>query len=186
MIIMGIDPGLTFTGYGVIEKRGDRLRALGYGGITTSTREKLSSRLDKIYREVKGLIEAYRPDLVVVEEIFFNTNARSAMVVGEARGGVILAAAHCGVGVEEYTPLQVKQALVGHGRADKRQVEYMVRAILSLEEDIGSTHASDALALAICHAHRKKLRERVEKASGGAGSSKKGRGRGRTPEVGGT
>ncbi len=175
MIIMGIDPGLTFTGYGVIEKRGDRLRALGFGGITTSTKENLSSRLDKIYREVKKLIESYKPDLVVVEEIFFNTNARSAMVVGEARGGVILAATHCGVGVEEYTPLQVKQALVGHGRADKRQVEYMVKAILSLERDIGSTHASDALALAICHAHREKMRDRLEEASGGEGSGKRSR-----------
>lgn len=161
MVIMGIDPGLTSTGYGVIEKKGDQLRALGFGGIATSSREKLSSRLAKIYDEVKALIEEYRPDLVVVEELFFNSNARSAMVVGEARGGVILAAAHCGVGVEEYTPLQVKQALVGHGRADKRQVSYMVRALLSLEGEVTSSHASDALALAICHAHREKLQEKL-------------------------
>ncbi|MBN2025282.1 MAG: crossover junction endodeoxyribonuclease RuvC, partial [Actinobacteria bacterium] len=116
MIIMGIDPGLASTGYGVVEKEGGRLRSIAYGGISTSSRKPLSVRLDKIYKEVKGLIERYGPDLVVLEELFFNTNVRSAMVVGQARGGIILAAAHAGVSVEEYTPLQVKQTLVGHGR----------------------------------------------------------------------
>ncbi len=178
MVIMGIDPGLSSTGYGVIEKKGDRLRALGFGGINTSSREKLSSRLAKIYGEVKALIEEYRPELVVIEELFFSSNARSAMVVGEARGGVILAAAHCGVRVEEYTPLQVKQALVGHGRADKKQVSYMVRALLSLEGEISSTHASDALALAICHAHREKLQDKLEKAAGKGAREGGARGRG--------
>jgi crossover junction endodeoxyribonuclease RuvC len=119
MIIMGIDPGLSSTGYGVVEKKGDRLSPLGYGGINTSSKKPLSSRLDKIYSEVRELIGRYNPDLLVLEELFFNTNARSAMVVGQARGGIILAAEHSGVGVEEYTPLQVKQTLVGHGRADR-------------------------------------------------------------------
>ena len=99
-----------------------------------------------------------------MEELFFNTNARSAMVVGQARGGIILAAAHAGIAVEEYTPLQVKQTLVGHGRADKKQVEYMVRTLLGIEGDIGSLHASDALALAICHAHSERMRGRLEEA----------------------
>lgn len=174
MIIMGIDPGLTSTGYGVVEKRGTRLRALGFGAVTTSSRDDLSARLDEIYRRVKELITEYRPDLVVVEELFFNTNARSAMVVGEARGGIILAAAHCGVPVREYTPLQVKQALVGQGRADKRQVEYMVKALLGLEEGVGSSHASDALALAICHAHREKLDRRLGgRSAGGSGERRR-------------
>ncbi|NPV59514.1 MAG: crossover junction endodeoxyribonuclease RuvC [Actinobacteria bacterium] len=168
MIIMGIDPGLSSTGYGVVEKRGDVLRALGFGGIETSPRDTMSARLAKIYREVSELIGRYRPDLVVLEEIFFSANARSAMVVGQARGGIILAAAHAGVGVEEYTPLQVKQSLVGHGRADKKQVEYMVKALLRLEEDPGSSHASDALALAICHAHRERMLGRVEEKTRGA------------------
>jgi crossover junction endodeoxyribonuclease RuvC len=163
MIIMGIDPGLASTGYGVVEKREGRLRPLGFGGIETSPRESLSSRLDKIYSEVRELIDSYHPDLLVLEELFFNTNVRSAMVVGQARGGIILAAAHRGIGVEEYTPLQVKQTLVGHGRADKRQVEYMVRTLLRIEEEIGSSHASDALALAICHAHSERMRGRLEK-----------------------
>ena len=165
MIIMGIDPGLSSTGFGVVEKKGDRLRSLGFGGINTSSKKALSSRLDKIYREVRELIDRYNPDLLVLEELFFNTNTRSAMVVGQARGGIILAAEHCGVEVEEYTPLQVKQTLVGHGRADKRQVKYMVRNLLSIKEDISSNHASDALALAICHAHHSKMRSCLEKAS---------------------
>jgi crossover junction endodeoxyribonuclease RuvC len=162
---MGIDPGLSFTGYGVVEKEGDRLKPLGYGGIATSPRKPLSSRLDKIYSEVRELIEKYHPDLLVLEELFFNTNARSAMLVGQARGGILLAAEHAGVGVEEYTPLQVKQSLVGYGRAGKGQVKYMVRNILCMEEDIASPHASDALALAICHAHHEKLRDRLRKAA---------------------
>lgn len=162
MIIMGIDPGLSSTGYGIIEKRGNRLLPLGFGGINTSSKATLSSRIDKIYTEIRELIEEYRPDLVVLEEIFFNTNVRSAMVVGQARGGVLLAAEHSGVTVEEYTPLQVKQTLVGHGRADKTQVKYMVRTLLSMKEEIKSSHASDALALAICHAHHQKLRGRIE------------------------
>jgi crossover junction endodeoxyribonuclease RuvC len=173
MIIMGIDPGLSSTGFGVIEKNGDQLRSLGFGGINTSSKKPLSSRLDKIYNEVRDLIGRYNPDLLVLEELFFNTNARSAMVVGQARGGIILAAEHCGVEVEEYTPLQVKQTLVGHGRADKRQVKYMVRNLLSIKEDISSTHASDALALAVCHAHHSRMRSRLEEAAEASGKDKR-------------
>jgi len=164
IIIMGVDPGLSFTGYGVVEKEGDRLQPLGYGGITTSSKDAMSFRLAKIYSEVKELIERYEPDLLVLEELFFNTNVRSAMFVGQARGGIMLAAEHNGIAVEEYTPLQVKQCLVGYGRADKSQVKYMVRTLLCIEEDIISSHASDALALAICHAHHEKMRGRVEAA----------------------
>ncbi|MDD3719171.1 MAG: crossover junction endodeoxyribonuclease RuvC [Actinomycetota bacterium] len=173
MVILGIDPGLASTGYGVVEKKEGLLRPLGFGGIDTSPREPLSSRLDKIYSEVRELIERYHPDLLVLEELFFNKNARSAMVVGQARGGIILAAAHAGIGVEEYTPLQVKQTLVGHGRADKRQVEYMVRTLLHIEGDIGSSHASDALALAVCHAHSERMRGRLDEALGGKAVQKK-------------
>ncbi len=172
MIIMGIDPGLSSTGYGVVEKKGDVLKAVGFGDIETSPRDTMSARLAMIYREVSELIERYRPDLVVLEELFFSANARSAMVVGQARGGIILAAAHAGVGVEEYTPLQVKQSLVGHGRADKKQVEYMVKALLRLEEGPKSSHASDALALAICHAHSERMLGRVEEKARGAASRK--------------
>lgn len=174
MIILGIDPGLSATGYGVVERRGSRVRLLGFGEISTSPRDPLSVRIDKIYSEVGELIDRYHPDLMVLEELFFNTNARSAMAVGQARGGILLASAHHGVGVEEYTPLQVKQSLVGHGRADKKQVKYMVRAILSMTEEIGSSHASDALALAICHAHHVKMRDSLAQAAPGAGSGARG------------
>lgn len=170
---MGIDPGLSSTGYGVVEKKGDKLRPLGYGGISTSSKKSLSSRLDKIYSEVRELIERYHPDLLVLEELFFNTNVRSAMAVGQARGGIILAAEHCGVEVEEYTPLQVKSTLVGHGRADKKQVKYMVRSLLSIKGNIPSTHASDALALAVCHAHHCKMRSRLKEAAKASGEGKR-------------
>ncbi|MDY6795904.1 MAG: crossover junction endodeoxyribonuclease RuvC [Actinomycetota bacterium] len=162
MIILGIDPGLSSTGYGVVEKSRDKLRPLGYGNISTSSKAPLSARIDKIYREVRELIDRYNPDLVVLEELFFNTNARSAMQVGQARGGILLAAEHCGVAIEEYTPLQVKLTLVGHGQADKQQVAYMVRTLLSIDEKIKTSHASDALALAICHAHHEKLMGRLD------------------------
>lgn len=153
MIVMGVDPGLSRTGYGVLEAVGSRLRALDFGQIETPTGKPLSERLAIIYLRIRELILGYQPELLVVEEIFLGSNAKSAMAVGQSRGAVLLAAAHCGVAVEEYTPLQVKYALVGHGRAEKRQVAYMVKAILGLEEDIGTSHAGDALALAICHVH---------------------------------
>lgn len=153
MIVMGVDPGLSSTGYGVLEACGSRLKALGFGQIKTPPGRPMSERLAIIYGGIKELILSYRPELVVVEEIFWGSNAKSAMAVGHSRGAVLLAAAHCGVGVEEYTPLQVKYALVGNGKAEKRQVLYMVKALLGLEEEIGSSHAGDALALAICHVH---------------------------------
>ncbi|MEJ5185475.1 MAG: crossover junction endodeoxyribonuclease RuvC [Candidatus Geothermincolales bacterium] len=153
MIVMGVDPGLSSTGYGVLEACESRLKALGFGQINTPPGKPMSERLAIIYGGIKELILSYRPELVVVEEIFWGSNAKSAMAVGHSRGAVLLAAAHCGVGVEEYTPLQVKYALVGNGRAEKRQVLYMVKALLGLEEEIGSSHAGDALALAICHVH---------------------------------
>jgi crossover junction endodeoxyribonuclease RuvC len=153
MIVMGVDPGLSLTGFGVLEASGSRLKVLGHGQIETPPEKPLSERLAIIYGRMRELILAYRPEVLVVEELFWGSNARSAMAVGQSKGAVLLAAAHCGVGVREYTPLQVKYALVGHGRAEKRQVMYMVRAILRLEEEIDSFHAGDALALAICHVH---------------------------------
>jgi crossover junction endodeoxyribonuclease RuvC len=171
MVIMGIDPGLASTGYGVIEKEGTRLKVLGYGDISTSSSKALSARLGKIYDEVMALLERYRPGLVVVEGLFLGANARSAMVVGQAKGVVCLAAWHRGLEVLEYTPLQVKKTLVGHGRAEKEQVKYMVRQILGLPGARFSSHAGDALALAVCHAHHEEMARRVERAKGGEGGS---------------
>jgi len=166
MVIMGIDPGLSSTGYGVVEARDERVRALGFGTINTPTGEDMSERLAIIFEEMEELLQRFRPEVVAVEQLFFSSNARSAMLVGEALGVIMLAARRAGVGVREYTPLQVKMALVGQGRADKRQVDYMVRAVLGLKEELPSSHAADALALAVCHLHSSGLEGRLEKGRG--------------------
>ncbi len=176
MVILGIDPGLSSTGFGVIEKVGAEMRSLEYGGIETPPGAVLSARLDKIYREVTEVLQRHRPDMVVLEMLFFSNNAKSAMAVGEARGAIMLAAAHAGAEVVQYTPLEIKQALVGQGRASKEQVSFMVCSILRLEP-IASDHASDALAAAVCHAHRHDLNERLggAKALGGTLPTTKGK-----------
>jgi crossover junction endodeoxyribonuclease RuvC len=165
MIVMGIDPGLANTGYGVVEEEGSCLRTLGYGGIQTSPGALLSERLDKIFSEMEELLQAYAPQAVAVEQLFFSANARSAMNVGEARGVIILAAQRAGVEIGEYTPLQVKQAMVGNGRATKDQVKYMVQAILGIKEKLPSSHAADALAMALCHLQYGGLKRRIDGAT---------------------
>ncbi len=174
MVILGIDPGLSSTGFGVIRKEGAELRSLEYGGIETPPGAVLSARLDKIYREVTEVMQRHRPDVVVLEQLFFSSNAKSAMAVGEARGAIMLAAAHGSAEVVQYTPLEIKQALVGQGKAAKDQVSFMVRSILKLPP-IASDHASDALAAAVCHAHRCDMKKRLAgaKSLGGKGISKK-------------
>ena len=132
MVILGIDPGLASTGYGVVEKKEGLLRPLGFGGIDTSPREPLSSRLDKIYSEVRELIERYHPDLLVLEELFFNKNAKTAIAVAQARGALLLCAKKSEKPVFEYTPLQIKQAITGYGRADKNQMQRMIQILLNL------------------------------------------------------
>jgi len=169
MVILGIDPGLASTGFGVVRKEGADLRSPEYGEIETPPGAALSLRLDKIYRGVLGVIQGHQPDVVVLEQLFFSSNAKSAMAVGEACGAIILAAAHAGAEVAQYTPLEIKQALVGQGRAGKEQVSFMVRSILRLEP-IASDHASDALAAAICHAHRHDLKERLKGAASTGGT----------------
>lgn len=157
MIILGIDPGTARTGYGVILKEGSRLQLKDYGCIKTTINQPLRQRLQKIYQEVLGLISQYKPEVVVVEQLFINANVPTALAVGQAQGVVLLAAAHSTVETVYYTPLQVKQAVVGYGRAQKEQVQYMVRAILSLPELPYPDDAADALAVAICHAHSEQL-----------------------------
>ena len=152
---MGIDPGLANTGYGVVEEEEGRLYPLGYGGIETSPRRHLSERLDKIYSEVRELIERYQPDVVVVEQLFFNTNVRSAMVVGQARGVIILAAAHAGIGVERVHAPAGQAG--GGGQRTRRQGAGGVHGADAAPHRgrTGVVHASDALALAICHLQRR-------------------------------
>jgi crossover junction endodeoxyribonuclease RuvC len=153
MRIMGIDPGTAITGFGLLEQEGSRLRLLEFGVIRTEPGVPDAARLLQIHREVKALLENHRPDAIAVEELFFNKNSRSVLAVGQARGVVMLAAAQAELRVEEYTPLQVKMAVVGYGRAEKRQVQEMVKVLLGLTRPPRPDDAADALAVAICHAH---------------------------------
>lgn len=153
MIILGIDPGLANTGWGVIERKGPRCTPVAYGCITTRASEPLAARLAAIHDEVRAVIERYRPEECAVESIFFGTNAKSAFATGQARGVALLATAEREVALAEYSPVQVKSVVVGSGKADKRQVTYMVRTLLGFDHDPKPDHAADALAVAITHAH---------------------------------
>ncbi len=153
MIILGIDPGLAIVGYGVLEYSGSRFRTLGYGSIQTPAGMPTEERLVAIYKSMGELIEKYKPGCMAVEELFFNTNQTTGIRVSEARGVILLAAAEKKVNIFEYTPLQVKQAVVGYGRAEKKQVISMVTTILGLEKPPKPDDTADALAIAICHAH---------------------------------
>lgn len=150
---MGIDPGTATTGYGVVAFRVGKLAPLAYGTIETPAKLSLPERLKEIFRQMNGLLELHQPDVVAVEQLFFSRNTTTAFSVGQARGVLLLAAAERGLYVAEYPPQQVKQAVTGEGRADKRQVAFMVRALLGLTEFPKPDDAADALAIAICHAH---------------------------------
>lgn len=154
MKIIGIDPGTAITGYGVVGYSGSRFQVYDYGCIRTDSGMSLAGRLDLLYRGLTGIIKEHGPDHFAVEELFFNKNAKTALAVGHARGVAMLAAVQSGIPVYEYTPLQVKQAVVGHGRAAKEQVQFMVRALLSLKVKPTPDDTADALAVAICHAFR--------------------------------
>jgi crossover junction endodeoxyribonuclease RuvC len=157
--VLGVDPGITNTGYGlVIESSGD-LRAEAHGAITTRSAADMSDRLDTLYSEAHRVIVELSPDVVVLEQLFFNTNQKTAIAVGQARGVILLACNHAGAGWAEYTPLEVKQAVVGNGNATKEQVQYMVKMLLKMPEPPKTLHASDALAMAICHLQARRFRE---------------------------
>ncbi len=153
MVILGIDPGLAIVGYGILEYSGNRFRTLGYGSIQTPAGMPTEERLVAIYKSMGELIERYKPDCMAVEELFWNTNQTTGIRVSEARGVILLAAAEKKVNIFEYTPLQVKQAVVGYGRAEKKQVISMVTTLLGLEKPPKPDDTADALAIAICHAH---------------------------------
>jgi crossover junction endodeoxyribonuclease RuvC len=150
--VIGIDPGTASCGYGIVHESDGRLKAIGHGSWTTPAAERLELRLKTIYDGVAELIEAHLPDAVAVEESYVGADARIALSVGQARGAVMVAAANAGVECAEYPPARVKQVVCGYGRAEKQQVQKMVKAILSLHALPTPTHASDALAVAICHA----------------------------------
>jgi len=150
--VLGIDPGTAACGYGIVHESDGRLRAIDHGWWKTAAGERLELRLKTIFDEVAALIEAHRPDAVALEESFVGADARIALSVGQARGAVMVAAASAGVECAEYAPARVKQLVCGYGRAEKQQVQKMVQAILSMQAAPTPTHASDALAVAICHA----------------------------------
>ena len=151
MVILGIDPGLAHTGWGIIEERRGEVRCRAYGCIETSAGSPLAVRLSHIARDLKGVVERYRPDTAAIESIYFGANVRSAIPTAHARGAALVALSECALEIGEYTPMQIKQAVVGTGAADKRQVAYMVRTLTQLDHDPNPDHAADALACAICH-----------------------------------
>lgn len=153
MVILGIDPGLAHTGWGVVETRGPVCRARAYGCVETRSHESIDSRLGRIYDEVKAVIERYGPTELAIENVYFGENVKSAVATAQARGAAIVACAKAGLSVGEYTPMQIKQAVVGTGAADKRQVMYMVKNVLALDHEPHPDHAADALAAAVCHAN---------------------------------
>lgn len=157
MIILGIDPGYAIVGFGVIENNCGKCRPLEYGVITTSKDDSLPSRLYKIAQGLELLIEKYRPDAVAIEELFFHNNQKTAILVAEARGAILLTAHRMGAKLYEYTPLQIKQAMTGYGRADKRQIQEMVKAMLCLTAIPKPDDAADALAVALTHAQTNRL-----------------------------
>jgi crossover junction endodeoxyribonuclease RuvC len=150
--VIGIDPGTANCGYGIVHVSGGRLRAIGHGSWSTPAGDRLELRLRTIFEGVTALVEEHAPDAVALEESFVGVDARTALSVGQARGAVLVAAALQGVECTEYAPARVKQAVCGYGRAEKAQVQRMVKAILGLQELPTPNHAADALAVAICHA----------------------------------
>lgn len=153
MVIMGIDPGFAITGYGIVKYEGNKFSVIDYGAVTTKAGEDFSGRLLKIDNMLTELIERFRPDVVSIEELFFNKNIKTAIAAAHGRGVALTAAARSGTPVFEYTPLQVKQAVVGYGRAEKAQVQQMVKVILNLPEIPKPDDVADALAIAICYGH---------------------------------
>ena len=162
MTVLGIDPGTAACGFGVVQRAGSRLGALDYGWWSTPAGHRPELRLKRIHDEVAALIERYSPEVVVLEESYVGADARTALSVGQARGAALVACANADVPCLEYPPATVKQAVCGYGRADKAQMQRMVRAILLLDEDPTPHHAADALAVAICHALASPLLALVE------------------------
>lgn len=160
MLVIGIDPGIATTGYGLVHERQDgSLETLAYGAILTPANTPLAERLLDLHNQLTQLLLLHKPQSGAVEKLFFQRNVRTAINVGQARGVAMLALAQAGVMVAEYTPLEVKQAVVGYGGADKNQVQQMVRALLELPEIPRPDDTADALAIAICHLHSYRLRE---------------------------
>ena len=153
MRIIGIDPGYAIVGYGIIDYNANRFTVVDYGAVTTKAHTPFEQRLSDIHKGLTQLIETFKPDAMSIEKLFFNTNTTTAIDVAQARGVIVLSAAQAGLKIAQYTPLQVKQSVVGYGRAEKKQVQEMTRLMLGLKTVPKPDDTADALALAICHAH---------------------------------
>lgn len=162
MRILGIDPGIAIVGYGIIEYKNNKFKVIDYGAITTPSTMINTQRLERIYKGIDLLIKNYNIDEVGIEELFFNKNVKTAITVAQARGVILLSCAHNNKPVYEYTPLQVKQGVVGYGRAQKGQVQQMVTSMLNLKEVPKPDDVADALAVAISHAHANKLEKTLK------------------------
>lgn len=159
MIILGMDPGLAISGYGLIEYVGNKFKLIEYGAITSGPEMPFPLRLKHIYESYIEMIDKYKPDAIAIEELFYNKNVKTAIAIGEARGVHLLAGQMKNVPLYEYTPLQIKQGIVGYGRAEKKQVQEMVKLILRMDKIPKPDDAADGLAVAICHAHSLKCAE---------------------------
>jgi crossover junction endodeoxyribonuclease RuvC len=152
--VLGIDPGLATTGYGIVEEKGNKLHLINYGTIRTKSQDSFPARLKSIYNGIKGIIKQYKVNISVIEDCFFSKeNIKTAFLIGQVRGVALLACVDSGLEIASYTPLQAKQAIVGYGRATKDQVQQMIKILLNLKEIPEPPDAADALAVAICHLH---------------------------------
>lgn len=158
MLVLGIDPGTATTGFGLVEYKQGQSQMVDYGIISTKADMEMALRLGKINQDLEEIIAKYNPDVVAVEHLFHQNNAKTVITVAQGRGVILMTAANRGIEVAEYTPLQVKQSVVGYGKADKKQVQYMVQKLLTLASPPKPDDAADALAVAICHIHSHKLR----------------------------
>ncbi|UJF31980.1 crossover junction endodeoxyribonuclease RuvC [Paenibacillus hexagrammi] len=163
MRILGIDPGIAIVGFGFIDKLGSKLVPVQYGSIQTEAHTDPSIRLREVYEATQQLIDKYKPDAMAIEKLFFNRNVTTAFTVAQARGVMILAGVQAGLTIAEYTPLQVKQAVVGYGKAEKHQVQEMVKMFLKLSAVPKPDDVADALAVAVCHAHSSSMQTMINK-----------------------
>ena len=162
MRVMGIDPGSNCTGFGIVEEIKGNLNAVHWSSVRSTSKDTFPKRLKRIYNELTIAIEKFSPDIVAVEDLFYATNVKTVIKLGQTRGVALLAAANSCLQVAEYSPLQIKQSVVGYGRADKNQVQDMVTMLLRLKEKPDPFDASDALATAICHIHHDGLQQRIK------------------------
>jgi crossover junction endodeoxyribonuclease RuvC len=167
VLVLGLDPGSRYTGYGLIEVQGDKLRTLAHGRISCRAGQPLAERLGYLHQELGTILEKWQPEAVALESLFHGINSRSLIVLAQARGALIARLAAAGTKIVEYSPAEVKSAVTGNGRADKTQVQRMVSLLLSVPQEDLNPDSADALALAICYSHRRgmeRLRERLDSA----------------------